>query len=142
MIKKIINKAASVRAKLMNIAKNEKIDFDYLLLKYFQERFLYRLSISKYSEHYNFHENKLKKAIESTFKKRKTILPDNPLIFQNKFQNDKERQKQWSAFLHKSKIFDTDENFNQIMKRITEFLKPVVASIKNKSQIEKLWYSS
>ena len=39
---------ASVRARLMNIAKETKRDFDALLLQYFQERYLYRLSISPY----------------------------------------------------------------------------------------------
>jgi len=36
----------------MNIARAEKIDFDALLLRYFQERFLYRLAISKFSHHF------------------------------------------------------------------------------------------
>jgi predicted nucleotidyltransferase component of viral defense system len=39
---------ASVRARLTNIAKGTKRDFDAILLQYFQERFLYRLSISPY----------------------------------------------------------------------------------------------
>jgi len=88
----------------------------------------------------NFQGNRLKKAIESTFKKRKTIIPVNPLIFQSEFHNDKGRQRQWTAFINKSRISDTDENFNQIMERITKFLKPVVISIKNKTQVEKSWY--
>ncbi|GAH71667.1 unnamed protein product, partial [marine sediment metagenome] len=98
---------------------------------------VYTLSIN-----YNFHGNRLKKAIESTFKMRKTIVPVNPLIFQTEFHNDKGRQMQWTAFLHKSRIADTDENFNQVMERITEFLKPIVISIKNKTQIEKSWCPS
>ncbi|GAI15125.1 unnamed protein product, partial [marine sediment metagenome] len=53
---------------------------------------------------------------------------------------DKGRQRQWTAFINKSRIAGTDENFNQIMERITEFLKPIVISIKNKTQIEKSWY--
>lgn len=39
---------ASVRARLTNIAKETKRDFDAILLQYLQERFLYRLSISPY----------------------------------------------------------------------------------------------
>ena len=96
---------------------------------------IYTLSIN-----YDFCGNRLKKAIEATFKRRKTIVPVNPLIFQTEFHNDKGRQKQWTAFLHKSRIADTDKNFNQIMERITEFLKPIVISIKNKTQVEKSWY--
>lgn len=52
MEKEVKNKSASVRAKLMNIARAEGIDFDTLLLRYFQERFLYRPSISKFSNHF------------------------------------------------------------------------------------------
>jgi predicted nucleotidyltransferase component of viral defense system len=40
--------AASVRARLTNVARETKRDFDAILLQYFQERFLYRLSISPY----------------------------------------------------------------------------------------------
>lgn len=40
------NLAASIRARLLNIAKQSKRDFNAILLQYFQERFLYRLSIS------------------------------------------------------------------------------------------------
>jgi len=40
MEREVKNKAASIRAKIMNMARVEKIDFDFLLLRYFQERFL------------------------------------------------------------------------------------------------------
>ncbi|MCD6319873.1 MAG: nucleotidyl transferase AbiEii/AbiGii toxin family protein, partial [Candidatus Desulfofervidaceae bacterium] len=36
----------------MNIARAEGMDFDALLLRYFQERFLYRLSISRFSDYF------------------------------------------------------------------------------------------
>jgi len=299
MKREIKNKPASIRAKLINIARTEEIDFDALLLRYFQERFLYRLAISEFSEHfilkgglllvcfkipgtrptkdidflaeqldndqtelenifgkiaklyfddgvkfaplsisserikedtdyegirlkidanlgqarkrlqmdigfgdiviprakkiefptllgqippkikvysiesiisekfeamvklamvnsrmkdfydvytlsinYDFRGNRLKKAIESTFKRRKTIVPISPLVFRTEFHNDKGRQRQWAAFLRKSRIANTDKSFNQIMERITKFLKPIVISINNKTQIEKSWYSS
>lgn len=43
---------ASVRARLLNVAKNTRRNFDAVLLQYFQERFLYRLSISSYKEQF------------------------------------------------------------------------------------------
>jgi len=52
MKKEIKNKAASIRVKLMNIAREDNIDFDALLLRYFQERLLYRLSISDFSDRF------------------------------------------------------------------------------------------
>lgn len=48
MKKAIKNIAASVRARLINIADESKRDYNALLRLYFQERFLYRLSISNY----------------------------------------------------------------------------------------------
>lgn len=296
MEREVKNKAASVRAKLMNIARAEKIDFDFLLLRYFQERFLYRLAISEFSDRfilkggllliclkmprsrptkdidflakeikndpveleyifksitaiscndgvkfisssliseqikenvdyegirikidatlgqarkklqmdigfgdviipramrmefptlleekpprikvysiesiisekfeamvklamvnsrmkdfydiytlsvsYNFQSDRLKKAIESTFYRRKTSIPDNPLIFRLKFHRDEEKQRQWSAFLRKSRLQDVNQDFNEIIERITSFLKPIVVSIKDKNKENKIW---
>jgi predicted nucleotidyltransferase component of viral defense system len=51
MVKAIKDIAASVRARLLNMARTSGRDFDALLLQYMQERFLYRLSISPYRRH-------------------------------------------------------------------------------------------
>ena len=272
MEREVKNKAASIRARLMNIARAEKIDFDFLLLRYFQERFLYRLAISEFfnrfilkggllliclkmpmsrptkdidflakeikndpvelehifrsitaiscndgvkfisssliseqikenadyegirikidatlgqarkklqmdigfgdviipramqmefptlleekpprikvysiesiisekfeamvklamvnsrmkdfydiytlSVNYNFQSDRLKKAIESTFQRRKTFIPDNLLIFRLEFHRDEEKQRQWSAFLRKSRLHDVNQGFSEIM---------------------------
>ena len=50
--RKIKNVSASIKDKLYNIAQKEKIEFNSLLLKYFQERFLHRLSISQYKDNF------------------------------------------------------------------------------------------
>jgi predicted nucleotidyltransferase component of viral defense system len=296
MKREVKNKAASIRARLMNIARAEKIDFDFLLLRYFQERFLYRLAISEFSDRfvlkggllliclkmprsrptkdidflaqgvkneppelvhifksiteipyddgvkfitssviserikeaadyegirikmdvtlgqakkklqidigfgdviipqamqiefptlldenppkirvysiesiisekfeamvklamvnsrikdfydvytlsisYNFQSDRLRGAIESTFHRRKTSIPDNLLIFRSEFHSDEEKQKQWVAFLRKSRLHDINQEFNEIMERITSFLKPIVDSIKDKTREERTW---
>lgn len=48
MNKEVKNIAESVKARLIKITNESKRDFNALLLLYFQERFLYRLSISQY----------------------------------------------------------------------------------------------
>lgn len=48
MNKPVVNVAASVRQKLLNIAREEKEDFGLLLTKYGLERVLYRISRSRY----------------------------------------------------------------------------------------------
>ena len=48
MTKEVKNITASVKARLLNYAKKEGIAFNRILVYYFQERFLYRVSLSKY----------------------------------------------------------------------------------------------
>jgi hypothetical protein len=48
MKKPAANVPASILAKLKNISEKENCDFNFLLLRYFQERFLARLAASKY----------------------------------------------------------------------------------------------
>jgi predicted nucleotidyltransferase component of viral defense system len=50
--KKIKNIPVSVRARLYNRAKQTGREFDAVVLQYFQERFLYRLSISEFKENF------------------------------------------------------------------------------------------
>src|SRR3989339_1391777 len=52
MKKEIKDISASIRAKLLNIAKKENIDFNLLLLRYFQERLLWRLANSNYQKQF------------------------------------------------------------------------------------------
>jgi predicted nucleotidyltransferase component of viral defense system len=44
--------AASIRAKLKNIADKERKPFDFILMLYFVERLLFKLSISRYSDQF------------------------------------------------------------------------------------------
>ena len=51
-IKEIHNFGCSVKAKLLNISRNEKLGYQMLVTRYLQERLLYRLSINL-----NFNKN-------------------------------------------------------------------------------------
>lgn len=95
---------------------------------------VYALSTSR-----NFRGNTLKKAIEDTFKRRKTPMPDDPLVFRQEFHEDSGRQQQWLAFLRKSRLDNVNREFSEIMKGITAFLKPVVISIKDKTRMDESW---
>ena len=48
----MINKPASVRARLLNKAKADQLDFSLVLTRYGLERLLYRLSISSNKDHF------------------------------------------------------------------------------------------
>ena len=95
---------------------------------------VYSLSLS-----HNFQSNRLKKAIKSTFHIRKTPIPDNPLVFRIEFYENKERQKQWTAFLRKLRLHDINQEFSEIMKKIINFLEPVIISIGDRTRINKSW---
>src|ERR1700674_4326490 len=52
MRKPVRNIGASVRARLLNLAKERNQPFDLLLTRYVLERLLYRLSISKHRDRF------------------------------------------------------------------------------------------
>lgn len=66
------NVAASVRARLLNLARATGQDFNFILIRYALERLLYRLSISAYADFLAFEKtcNELKAFIH-----RFTLLP-------------------------------------------------------------------
>jgi len=47
---KATNRAASVRARLLNRARAERADFNLMLTRYSLERLLYRLSVSPWAD--------------------------------------------------------------------------------------------
>ena len=49
MTRELKNIESSVKRRLYNLANKEKLNFDFVLLLFMQERLLYRLSISKYN---------------------------------------------------------------------------------------------
>ncbi len=50
--KEIKNLCLSIRKKLLNISKKSNTDFNYIVIQYVQERFLFRLSKSKYLDNF------------------------------------------------------------------------------------------
>ncbi len=58
------NVVASVQDRLKNIARSEQKNFQLLLIRYFQERMLYRLSRSSYREHFCLKGGALLYALE------------------------------------------------------------------------------
>ena len=48
----IIDQVASIRQRLVNLCRKEKEDFQYVLTRYALERFLFRISASKYSDRF------------------------------------------------------------------------------------------
>ena len=48
----IKNYGKSIRARLLNVARVEKVFFQTILTRYFQERLLYRISLTHYRNNF------------------------------------------------------------------------------------------
>lgn len=88
-IKEIHNFGSSVKAKLLNISRNEKLGYQMLVTRYLQERLLYRLSISQYHDHFFLKGGALLYAHER-FMARPTLDID---FMGHHIDNDKENVK-------------------------------------------------
>lgn len=95
---------------------------------------IYTLSLS-----FNFKGPVLKKSIERTLLSRQTMVTASPFVFREEFHNDPIKQLQWWAFLKKTRITTVKKGFGEVMERITDFLKPVLISIVDKTPMEKFW---
>ena len=83
------NIADSVKARLKNIANAKKMNFDFICLKYLQERLLYRLSVSKYKTNFV-----LKGGLILNFLKASEYRPTKDIDFLGiKVNNDPEQLK-------------------------------------------------
>ena len=104
------NVAKSVRAKLLNIRNSEPgTEYMQVLLRYIQERMLYRLSMSQYRDNF--------------------CLKGSALLFAyEKFKNDPIKQTQWNAFLKKMK-YKGILPLNEVVDYITEKLSPYWLSL-------------
>ena len=89
---------------------------------------------------FSFDGYSLSKAIEGTFHRRGTPIPENkPVAFSKDFYNNQDKQIQWKAFLRTSRLEDTDLELSQVTGYIYEFLSPPIASILDKAEFEKTW---
>jgi predicted nucleotidyltransferase component of viral defense system len=66
------NSPESIRSKLKNLSKTENIDFQIILIRYFHERFLFRLSKSNHKNHFLLKGGTLLYALEG-IKTRPTL---------------------------------------------------------------------
>jgi len=85
-VKEIYNFGRSAKSRLLNIAREENLQYQLLLTRYFQERFIYRLSVSKYKDHFLLKGGALLYA-HDRFKARPTIDID---FLGSQISNDRE----------------------------------------------------
>lgn len=89
------------------------------------ERFLYRLSKSKYKDNIV-----LKGALEATFKNREFELPSGEDIFPEIFfQKNSVKQVQWKSFVLKNSLENAPEEFAEVVRDIEVFMKGILFEI-------------
>ena len=82
----------------------------------------------------------LSKAVRATFERRKTDLPTTlPVALSPKFTEDSTVRKRWSAFLHRSRLLESEFNLARTADEIWTFLKPVTDSLLSKGALDKKW---
>jgi len=90
----------------------------------------------------DFKGETLVEAIEKTFEKRNTPLPNEPTIFNPSFMRDENKQAQWQGFINKARLGDAPASFENVVAEIKVFLQPVVASITDRQMFRFFWAAS
>lgn len=87
-----------------------------------------------------FEGSVLHTAIRNTFNRRETPLPDAiPFAFTSDFYIDPQKQVQWRAFIGKAKPDVQVGNLTSVVGEISEFLLPVINSLKSDSIFKGEW---
>ena len=95
--------------------------------------------IFELSCHCDFKGTYLCDAIAQAFKNRKTDFNPYPVVFRDDFSLLTEKQIQWQAFLNRTGIINTTNDFSVIIAGIKKFLLPVYEALVNKSTFFGQW---
>lgn len=88
----------------------------------------------------SFDGNRLAGAVEATFKRRKTPIPqDDPLALTSRFADDATKQMQWTAFNRRNIANQKPPELRQVIERLREFLLPVLNSIRAQESFSGTW---
>ena len=89
---------------------------------------------------FQFEGSNLKSAIESTFTRRKTKVPeDPPPALQADFFENSQKQDQWGGFLERNNLSNKELPLKEVVTELRKFLLPVFDSISSGVRFEKKW---
>jgi len=91
------------------------------------------------SRQFDFNGKTLAEAIVETFSTRHTAIPDEPIAFTETFMKDEMKTTQWKAFLRKNRIVGGPDTFEEAVRAVSLFLKPIVESVFNRQPVPSLW---
>lgn len=86
----------------------------------------------------DFDGESLRKACAATFRRRKTARPaEPPVALTSAFSRDAGKQRQWSAFLRRSRLTAAPDKLPVVVGKLAEFLWPVLAALE--SRLPSIW---
>ena len=89
---------------------------------------------------FEFDFNLLCASVKDTFERRKTDIPGTiPLALTTDFSGNPDKITQWDAFVKKSKPNPSAGSLSDTVRRITDFLLPVIESIRDKKTRRLYW---
>jgi len=86
----------------------------------------------------DFDESLLTKAVTRTFKRRRTVIPEEPFALTAEFFSDASKQAQWRAFLTKSGM-EAPVAFTEVGGNLRAFLAPVLTSARSGVTRARRW---
>lgn len=83
----------------------------------------------------------LGQALEATFNRRRTPIPDGDsfILNQEVFVLDPAKQLQWEAFLRKSNLVGGDRLFKDTVEELNRFLTPVLEALREETHFDLHW---
>ncbi len=84
----------------------------------------------------------LARAIQETFRQRRTAVPASPVALSEAFGRDSDRQMQWAAFLRRYRLSEeagTPTTLREVIRLIAEFLGPVLEVVSEGRRFDKRW---
>lgn len=121
------NIAASVRARLLNKARAEKLEA-IAKLGIFNSRMKDYFDLWVLSRHSDFDGAVLVQAIHATFERRGRDIPAGPLFgLTDEFAQHEQKNMQWAGFLRKNALETMP--LASVIEALREFLLPVLAAL-------------
>lgn len=92
------------------------------------------------SKMFNFEGIATSKAIRATFERRNTDIPRSlPVALTNSFANDSFKTTQWVAFVRRSRLVTSPDNFGELISSIRDFLMEPTLSCHSELPFNKEW---
>ncbi len=126
------NESPKLTAYSLDSAVSEKFEA-IVSLNYLSSRMKDFFDLLFFAEKKRFKSSELKESIIRTFKNRDTKLERKNVVFSEKFKKDSGKEKMWNAYINRQKL-DNDLNFNEVVNKISGFIKPLF-----ELQEEKTW---